>query len=325
MSKFYLSFDRMIDKLFFRCLNERTVSIQRFRDKGESFMSIAIVTDSTAYLTDEFVRKHDITVLPLTITFSDGSYLDNIDISTDAFYDKMATLDEIPTSSQPAPGIVKEAFERLAKTHDEIIAITLSKGISGTYQTFTMIGNQVAEDTGVRVKVYNSGISLVGQAFYVYEAVRLRDLGYTAMDILPKLDALKCTTDAYFSVDNLGHLAKGGRINPGAASIGNLLQVKPILHFDDGLINVFEKVRTHKKTVRRITELFEESYQKNPQLRVAIVGDDATPQVQSLVTYFKTVHPDLLLERTPVGPVIGTHLGPNAYALAWCEDTTKSI
>ena len=109
-------------------------------------MSLAIVTDSTAYLSDEFVSRHDITVLPLTITFSDGSYRDNIDITVDEFYAKMAALDEIPTSSQPAPGLVTEAFEGLADSHDEILVVTLSKGISGTFQTFSMIASEVAEE-----------------------------------------------------------------------------------------------------------------------------------------------------------------------------------
>lgn len=283
-------------------------------------MSLAIVTDSTAYLSDEYVEANDITVLPLTITFSDGSYVDNVDIKIDEFYDKMAALDEIPTSSQPAPGLVKETFEKLAETHDEIIAVTLSKGISGAYQTFSMVANEVAEEKNVNIAVYDSSISLVGQGFYVYEAVRLRNQGETINEILPKLDALKATADAYFSVESLDHLAKGGRINSGAAAVGNLLQVKPILHFEDGLITVFEKVRTNKKTLRRILELFEAAYAENPQLRVSIVGSDQTSQVQALVDYMAENHPDLLVERNPIGPVIGTHLGPGAYALAWSQN-----
>lgn len=286
-------------------------------------MSIAIVTDSTAYLSEEYVNQQDITVLPLTITFSDGSYRDNIDISINDFYAKMIALDEIPMSSQPAPGLVQEAFEELAKTHDEIIAITLSKGISGTFQTFSMIAEEVASEHNVQIAVFNSDISLVGQAFYIKEVAKLRDQHYALADILPRLDALKQTADAYFSVDNLDYLAKGGRIHSGAASIGNLLQVKPILHFDEGLIKVFEKVRTHKKTVKRIIELFEADYQKNPNLKMSIVGHDDTPQVQAMMTYMASQHPDLAMERTQIGPAIGTHLGPHAYALAWCEDTDK--
>ena len=284
-------------------------------------MSLAIVTDSTAYLSDEFVSRHDITVLPLTITFSDGSYRDNIDITIDEFYAKMAALDEIPTSSQPAPGLVTEVFERLADSHDEVLVVTLSKGISGAFQTFSMIANEVAEEKNVRIAVYNSDISLIGQGLFVQEAVKLREQGLSLEEILPKLDALKLTSDAYFSVENLGHLAKGGRISSSAAGIGNLLQVKPILHFEQGKIEVFEKVRTHKKTVKRMLDLFEQAYQANPHLRVAIVGEDDTPQVQSLVAYMTENHPDLDMQRTSVGPVIGTHLGPAAYALAWWQNT----
>lgn len=284
-------------------------------------MSLAIVTDSTAYLSDEFTTRHDITVLPLTITFSDGSYRDNIDITVDEFYAKMAALDEIPTSSQPAPGLVTEVFEQLADSHDEILAVTLSKGISGTYQTFSMIANEVAEEKNVRIAVYNSDISLIGQGLFVQEAVKLRAQGLSLEEILPKLDALKLTFDAYFSAEDLGHLAKGGRISPSAAGIGNLLQVKPILHFEQGKIEVFEKVRTHKKTVKRMLDLFEQAYQAEPRLRIAIVGADDTAQVQSLVAYMAEHHPDLDMQRTPIGPVIGTHLGPAAYALVWWQNT----
>lgn len=284
-------------------------------------MSLAIVTDSTAYLSDEYTSRHDITVLPLTITFSDGSYRDNIDITIDEFYAKMATLDEIPTSSQPAPGLVTELFEQLADNYDEVLVVTLSKGISGTFQTFNMIANEVEEENNVRIAIYDSGLSLIGQGLYVQEAVKLRDEGLSLMDIMPKLDALKLTADAYFSVDNLGHLAKGGRISASAAGIGNLLQVKPILHFEEGKIEVFEKVRTHKKTVKRMLDLFEQAYQNTPNLRIAVVGEDETPQVQSLVAYMNENHPDLDMQRTPIGPVIGTHLGPAAYALVWWQNT----
>lgn len=314
----------MFDKMALKLLSVDHFSsgnLQSTGIRGENYMSLAIVTDSTAYLSDEFVSRHDITVLPLTITFSDGSYRDNIDITIDEFYAKMAALDEIPTSSQPAPGLVTEAFEGLAETHDEILVVTLSKGISGTFQTFSMIASEVAEEKNVRIEVYNSDISLIGQGLFVQEAVKLREQGLGLMDILPKLDALKLTADAYFSVEDLGHLAKGGRISASAAGIGNLLQVKPILHFEQGKIEVFEKVRTHKKTVKRMLDLFEQAYQANPHLRVAIVGEDDTSQVQSLVTYMTENHPDIDMQRTPVGPVIGTHLGPAAYALVWWQNT----
>ena len=98
-------------------------------------------------------------------------------------------------------------------------------------------------------------------------------------------------------------------------------EVEKRLGFPQEAIEVFEKVRTHKKTVKRMLDLFEQAYQANPHLRVAIVGEDDTSQVQSLVTYMTENHPDLDMQRTPVGPVIGTHLGPAAYALVWWQNT----
>lgn len=283
--------------------------------KGAHTMSIAIVTDSTAYLDPSYIDAHQITILPLSTSFSDGTYIEGQDLTADQFYDKMAKLDEIPTTSQPSTGLIQEKLQQLAETYEEILVLTISSGISGTAQT---VQTMASELSNTRVEVYDSEITCHPLAFLVEKAVTLAEQGEDMSTILAALNELKANLSAYFVVEDLNHLAKGGRLSQAGAMMGGLLKIKPLLYFKEGKIEVFEKVRTSKKAVTRITDLFEESYTNSQQnWQIAVIGPEDNEYVQSLLTYFKENHPDIPISLHYFGPVIGTHLGADAFGVTW--------
>lgn len=206
-------------------------------------MKTAIVTDSTAYIPKEVREKYNIYMIPLTVFLGSEVYEEEKELTASEFYEAVRKMD-LPTTSQPSIGKFVELFEELSKNYDEVISVHLSSGISGTYQGAITAGDMVE---GIKVFAFDTEISCMVQGFYAIEAAKLAQQGKSAAEIIPILDELKQTSNAYFMVDDLSNLQRGGRLSSAQAIIGSLLQVKPLLHFKDKIIVPFEKIRTKKE------------------------------------------------------------------------------
>lgn len=283
--------------------------------RGALGMKVAIMTDSTAYIPEETRKELDIHLLPLSVVFEDGAYLEEIDITTEEFYAKVRASKELPTTSQPSIGVVANKMEELAKSYDAVISIHLSSGISGTYQTVASSDGMV---DGIDVYAYDSEISCMAQGFYVIEAAKMAKKGKSPEEIIRRLDQMKQSMTAYFMVDDLTNLQKGGRLSGAQAFVGSLLQVKPILHFVDKKIVPFEKIRTRKKAIRRILGLLEQDAQEGKKLRIAFIATNPE-EAKQLEATFKEKYPDFDTTTSYFGPVIGTHLGEGAIGATWYE------
>ncbi|GEN87144.1 DegV family protein [Oceanobacillus sojae] len=279
-------------------------------------MKIAVMSDSTAYITPEDREKYRIHMVPLSVTFQDDSYREELDITTEEFYQKLADYKELPRTSQPSVGEVTKKLEELAEDYDAVISIHLSSGISGTYQTMVSAGEMVE---GIDVYAYDSEISCMVQGFYALEAAAMAQDGKPVNAILARMDEMKKTVRAYFMVDDLTNLQRGGRLSNAQAILGSLLQIKPILHFENKLIVPFEKIRTKKKAISRILGLLEEEVAAGKNLRVVFIHGNDLPYAEKLKTDFKEKHPEIETSISYFGPVIGTHLGQGAIGVAWYE------
>lgn len=279
-------------------------------------MKIAIVTDSTSYIDESYLHEHKITRIPLNVIFGQESFAELEDITTEELYQKMRQSEEFPKTSQPSIGSVLEIFERLMKNYDAVLCVTLSGGISGSFQTFCTAAQMVDEK---KIKVLDSETSCAAQAWFVYEAVRLREEGKDLDEIFAYLEDMKGHYHAYFIADDLNHLQRGGRLSSAAALIGGLLQVKPILHFVEKKIVPFEKIRTRKKAIRRILELMEEDARQGKRFDVWVVNADCPEDGKEVAEEIRQQFPDAVKEvrEGVVGPVIGAHLGPGAIAITW--------
>src|SRR5690625_1390401 len=280
-------------------------------------MTVAVVTDSTAYIPEEQRKALGIHMVPLSVTFGNETYREEIDITADEFYQKVREDEELPKTSQPSIGLVTELLNELAKDHDEVIFVTLSSGISGTYQT-VITANTMAD--GIEVTAYDSEISCYAQGYYAIEAATLAKQGKSSKEILARLDEIKQSLRAYFVVDDLTHLQRGGRLSGAQAFIGSMLQVKPILHFVDKKIVPFEKIRTKKKALKRVFELLDEDASKGQPLRLVIIHANREQEAFSIKEDIEKQYPHITVDISYFGPVIGTHLGEGAIGLGWYQE-----
>jgi len=277
-------------------------------------MRTAIVTDSTSYIPKEVRDSLDIHMLPLNVIFGDASYQEEVEITAEQFFLKVREQKELPKTSQPAYGTIIEKFEQLSKEYEAVVAITLSSGISGTYQSIVSAGSMI---DNLEVVAYDSEISCMVQGFYVIEAAKMAKKGAGPTEIIERLDEIKQSANAYFMVFDLDHLQRGGRLSSAQAFVGSLLQVKPILTFVDKQIVAFEKIRTEKKAMKRITDLFGEVASKGEKMKAVVIHSNREDDAKKLAQQLSETYPNVELETSYFGAVIGTHLGEGALGLGW--------
>lgn len=274
---------------------------------------IAFVTDSTAYLTQQQIEENNITVVPLSVIFGDKAYREGVELSAAQFYSMLSTEKAFPTTSQPPIGEFAKAFEELQKDHDTILCLMLSQKLSGTYSSAYSAAKMVGGD----IHVVDSGIASYGIAGPLLDGIQLAKQGASVQDILDLWQKELSATKAYFLVDTLEQLHRGGRIGGAAAVFGALLQIKPILTIDDGQIALYEKVRTHKRALERILSEFDKDASTGQPLQLGIVHAvreaDAIKLRDELLSKYSNVHADI----AELGPVIGTHSGPGLLALVY--------
>jgi DegV family protein with EDD domain len=281
----------------------------------ERNLKTAIVTDSTAYLPAHIMKELDIRMIPLSVTLDGNVYDEEIDIKSTDFYDKVRGNGPLPKTSQPPIGKFIELFESLKGTYDAVISIHLSSGISGTYAGARQAGEMVE---GIEVYTFDSEISCYLQGFYVLRAAELTKEGATPDRIMAELDEMKQTMRAYFMVDDLTHLQRGGRLSAAQALIGGLLQVKPLLHFQEKVIVPFEKIRTRKKAMKRIVDMLAEDAAKMP-LEAAIIHGNRPEDAETWLAELSELLPGVKFTISHFGPVIGTHLGEASMGLGWVK------
>ncbi|MGG7619635.1 DegV family protein [Bacillus coreaensis] len=277
-------------------------------------MKTAVVTDSTAYIPKDLRDKLDIHMIPLSVIFGTETYREEIEITASEFFEEVKNR-ELPTTSQPPVGEFVQLFEQLSKDYDSVVSIHLSSGISGTFQGAVSAGEMVEN---IDVFAFDSEISCMVQGFYVLEAAQMAQEGKEPEEIIARLDEMKKTLYAYFMVDDLSHLQRGGRLSSAQALIGSLLQVKPLLHFQDKKIVSFEKIRTRKKAMRRMVDLLAEA-SAGEEYRAVIIHANREQEANEWKKELEAELPNVEFVISYFGPVIGTHLGEGSMGLGWVK------
>ena len=278
---------------------------------------VAIVTDSTAVMGDEFVKQNkDLYTVPLQILFGeDEVYRDGIDLTSDEFFDKVGNTKVLPTTSQPSVGAVLELFEELIEEYDEILYVTISSNISGTYNTGLLAAKQLE---GKKIEVFDSLHTSVIQRIYVEEALKEAAQGSKVDSIIKHLKKLREKSEIYLVVDDLRHLGRTGRVNNMGAIVGALLKIKPILHFEDGYINLRKKVRTLKKAYLEVISIMLEADLK-PEDKILIAHAKGIENAERIKDAIKSILPDKEIEVCELSPVISVHTGPNTVGVGWVK------
>ncbi|MDX9872280.1 MAG: DegV family protein, partial [Clostridia bacterium] len=212
--------------------------------------TVKIVTDSTADLPAALRSAYDITVMPLKVIFKDEIYREGVDITIPAFFEKLAGTEQLPTTSQPSPAEFQEVYEELTADGSTVISMHISSKMSGTIQS-AMLAKKNLPDRDIRV--IDSGKVTMALGLGVLVGARAAQAGRSADEVEALVQEMfNHKIKIYFMVDTFENLQKGGRIGKAAALLGTLLNIKPILTVEDGLVAPFEKVRGKTKAVERL-------------------------------------------------------------------------
>lgn len=281
-------------------------------------MKIAVVVDSTSYLPEALKDKYEIRTIPLSVILVDESYKEDEEITPAEFYEKIRDMEELPGTSQPSIGDYILLLETLRREgYTDVISVHLSSRISGTYQNAIAAGQSVQ---GIEVHAVDSEIACYVQGFMALYAAQHKD-DMALDDLLDVLEEMKRkkNTNAYFIVDTLTNLQKGGRLSNAQAMIGSLLKVKPILEFQDAEIVPYEKIRTKKKAMKKVEDIFASELErhKGKAVTAVVIHSNAEEEAEAWVELLQEKHPDVTFRVSYFGPVIGTHLGEGALGLGY--------
>jgi len=273
---------------------------------------IAIVTDSSAYLPKDFVERHNIRVVPLSIHWDDKTYMDGIDITPVEFYERLEKSSTIPSTSQPSAGDFLQVFKELAPHFDGIIVPLISSGISGTVASAKTAASMFSE---VPVEVIDSRTTVAGLALIVTAIAQAVSDGKNLKKTKRIADDIINRSKVFFVVDTLKYLHKNGRIGGASRYFGMALSIKPILFLDDqGKIDALEKVRTWRKATARLIELAVEQA-NGKHVNVGVMHANARKEAKNLQEQLFEQLDCTQIEIYDIGPVIGAHVGPGAIGL----------
>lgn len=278
-------------------------------------MKLAVITDSSAYLSAETLPREDLFVLDIPVNIDGEEYVEGVNLTAEEFYQKMAQASELPKTSQPSIAKLDEILTSLKEQgYTHALGLFLSSGISGFYQN---IQYMVDDYEGLTIAFPDTRITSAPLGYMVESVLKWAEQGDGFESILDRVTEQIENTAAFIVVDDLDHLVKGGRLSNGAAILGNLLSIKPILYFNDqGVIEVYEKVRTEKKATKRLVEIGKEAI-ANGNYQITVIHGNAPQKAADLrqLLIDSGVATDVSI--ATFGSVIGTHLGEGSIALGY--------
>lgn len=295
--------------------------LRQSKFSGGIYMSrIAIMTDSNSGIMPAEASNYGIHVLPMPIIIDGTTYFEGIDITVEEFYQKQ-TSGSVITTSQPSPGDVTDMWDRLLQTHDEIVFIPMSSGLSNTCQTALLLADE--EPYKDRVFVADNHRISVTQALSVLDAKSLAEKGLTAREIRDILEEEAMDATIYIAVDTLEYLKKGGRITAAAAALGTILKIKPVLTIQGDKLDSFAKARGMKSAFRLMIEAVKADItsrlshlREQGLLKVGITNTMMDPdKLDEFKEEMKKNFPDMELVYFPLTMSIGTHVGPGGLGI----------
>lgn len=279
-------------------------------------MAIKIVTDSTSYISDEYIKKYDINIVSLNVIIN-GVSSREVDIENEVFYEEIRNSKEIPKSSQPIPEEMLNTFREIVEDGDSIVGIFLSSKMSGTYSNANMIKDMILEDyPDAEIHILDSKTNCMQMGFAVIEAARTASEGKSINEVINAANHVINNSRFLFTPETLEYLKKGGRIGGAAALFGNVLQIKPILTVVNGETSVFKKVRTRKKAIEEIVKTVLEEIESKG------LGDIVVHHIncqEDGLKLAKALENKLgkKVDIQSIGPVIGVHVGPGSIGIAY--------
>jgi DegV family protein with EDD domain len=247
---------------------------------------IRIAVDSTCDLPDDLYQEYDLTVVPINIQFGTESYRHGIDIDPATFYGKIDELGVLPTTSQPSAGQFETYYNGLAEDGaTDIVSLHVTSKLSGTYQSAELAKEMVAER--VRVHPFDTASGSAGLGFMAVEASRMAQRGRDVDEILARMEVMRERMNVLLSMKDLRYAQMSGRVGRLQSSLAALLNVKPIVLMEDGLLDVVEQVRTRRKAIERMLDILIERVGTMAAVNLAVFHAEARDEGQDLLEQAK--------------------------------------
>lgn len=276
---------------------------------------VRLITDSAADFEPWELKQLGVICIPLTVTFGETEYQENVNLSKAQFYELLASSKDLPKTSQASPQILLDHFEDAKANGDEAIYISISSALSGTYQSAVMTKNLADSENCYVVDSLNG---TGGQRMVVEQAVRLRDEGKTAAEIVAELETFRDRIVLYACMDTLENLYRGGRISQTAYTLGNLAQIKPIIQVDlQGHVAVPAKAMGMRKGMDQLCKLLAKSV-PDTAFPFYVMYTSSRAVAETLAERIRALGYDIPDNRIiQVGAAIGTHIGPDAVGYVY--------
>jgi len=275
---------------------------------------VLIMTDSTAYLPDEFIRALPIQVIPLVLNWQGKTYRDGEDIRPNEFYMQLAHASTLPTTSQLSAAEAEQKFRAALDDGYDVLGLFISSGISGSYQAAELARKLVDQK---RIEILDTKLVSMALGFQVLAAARAAQDGAGLADCLAIARDAYTKIGVYFTVDTLKYLHAGGRIGTAKRIFGTALNVKPLLQIHEGKIDLVTSVISHKKAVERMISLVKHDIDGKSPVRLSVLHDLADEEAAQLTERLqREINP---VENIPsfVSPVVGAHVGPGTISVAY--------
>lgn len=276
---------------------------------------VKILTDSSAYIPEEYVKKYDIDILPLTLNWQGKTYLDGVDISATEFYTQLAASTELATTSAIPMGQFIEAFKPYLDEGREVFYLGFTSGLSSTVESAFQAKKVMGNPEGLAIM--DTQLISMALTFMVIEVAKRAEQGASLAELQTLAKDLYPRIGVYFSVNDLVYLHRGGRINTAKRLLGSALNLKPILMIRGGKIELVESVRSQKKALKRMVDLIERDIDGRAPVKIgpfhALAFDEMVEMEKDAIARLNPVE----VIRSEVSPVIGSHVGPGTVSMAY--------
>lgn len=276
---------------------------------------VRIITDSLCDLTMAHAKELNIDILPLLVCFGEEQYKSGIELSNEAFYEKLETSTVSPSSAAVNPYEFEEVFQKYIDAGDDVVAILFSKHMSATFQSAVVAADSVDSD---RLHLIDCENGAMGQALLIETAVAMREQGMSADEITEKVKALLPKTMTYIVIDTMEYLKRGGRISKGAALIGGLMRLHPVLQIVADGAKPIDKVKGKKSCNAWLINKLKEQ-EPDTDYKLVIGHSNAPERAEAFRQQLLEAGITNEIFITCIGPIVGTHIGPNCLGIGYIK------
>jgi DegV family protein with EDD domain len=272
---------------------------------------VRIVTDSTADLSEPQQREAGITVVPLNVRFGDEVFQDHVELSGDEFFARLKASPQLPKTSQPPVGAFEDVFRRQREAGDDVVAVLISSKVSGTFGAAEMAAKSV---DGQHIDVIDSLTASMALGFLALEGARLAKTGASRQQVADRIRALVPKARVLAAIDTLTYLEKGGRIGHARALLGSLLNFKPLITLQDGVVAPLGRARGRLQAIDKLVELLRRD---GSLTNLAVLHGGALADAERLRDRIAGSYPGLDIPLAETGAVIGTYTGPGVIGFTY--------